>query len=422
MSASLTALLTVLFAQATSVEERAPAPGDWSLRASAESQLQLWPVDAGARRSALYVGLAPRAGVERTDAFALDLAAPLRLRLDDADDTRFRLRREDWDERSDYGQVLERLAIGKDGDAFSLRAGALEHATLGLGHLVGRYRNRDNPDYHPAGARAQVNLDAHRLELLASDVLAARLFAGEYTLDLGRQLGAAPDRARISLSGAHDFARAGGQSFPITLTHVDASYAFLQGEGLQLLALVGGGTRFGAGPGGWGAVAGLAGEGGASVPLGAKLEVRKQTGGFRQGLFGPAYELARFSSIGVSSTPLGLERLPDGYSIYLEAFTTLRWLHVTAAGERFDWGRSELDVQLDLVGFSERLTASVRATGVGLEQSPRWLFWAESRYRIAPSLYGVLGGGWTYFPQGAEGLARAVCVGAGLGVDLATVL
>ena len=73
--------------------------------------------------------------------------------------------------------------------------------------------------------------------------------------------------------------------------------------------------------GAWGAVVGLGAD--AVTPtldMKLRLEVRQQHGGFRQGFFGPDYELARFrrqrEHLGV---PLAEAPFPDGYSLYGEA-------------------------------------------------------------------------------------------------------
>mgnify|MGYP000706411019 CR=1 FL=1 len=54
------------------------------------------------------------------------------------------------------------------------------------------------------------------------------------------------------------------------------------------------------------------------VELSLRAEGRKQAGGFRQGYFGPQYELARFSGIGLGFPALADEQLPDAFSVFGE--------------------------------------------------------------------------------------------------------
>ena len=63
----------------------------------------------------------PRLGVKGGEDFEFELGAPLRLRLYDQEPLQRaqdygRLRRQDWDERSDFAQVVRHLRIGRRGE------------------------------------------------------------------------------------------------------------------------------------------------------------------------------------------------------------------------------------------------------------------------------------------------------------------
>ena len=98
------------------------------------------------------------------------------------------------------------------------------------------------------------------------------------------------------------------------------------------------------------------------APLGdlsrARLEGRLQRGGFRQGVFGPDYELARFQVAGPASVPLAEASFPEGASAYGEVI--LNWDAVRLSGmrqrhlflslgvEAFSWGRVDVDGRVEV--------------------------------------------------------------------------
>jgi hypothetical protein len=113
------------------------------------------------------LALLPRAGVGAGEGFAqveptlvidggvefgVNLGAPVRLRLWGGEAGGGLVRREDWDTLSDWGQLVRGLKLGSDDAPLGVWVGALEGYSLLSGHLVRRYSNRTNPDYHPAGA------------------------------------------------------------------------------------------------------------------------------------------------------------------------------------------------------------------------------------------------------------------------------
>src|SRR6185436_7326303 len=95
-------------------------------------------------------------------------------------------RQVDWDEPSDFGQLIRQLRLGRPEGALWAKAGAVRNKTLGFGHTLNRYSNQDLPDYHPAAGGAGFMLGPVRGEFFASDVFGARIFAGLAGLELGK--------------------------------------------------------------------------------------------------------------------------------------------------------------------------------------------------------------------------------------------
>jgi len=113
-----------------------------------------------------------------------------------------------------------------------------------------------------------------------------------------------------------------------------------------------------------------------------------------------------------------LERIPDGYSVYIELKSALGKTAVgDAAFEHYSWGRTDLDVSGSFLLFSDRLVATTRFTMVGVGELPRYAFTAEGRFRILPALYIVAAGGTVFFPQPDNTLVRGLFIGGGAGVD-----
>ena len=376
--------------------------------------------------SGLYLSVLPVASYDGGEHFGLELGASLRL-------SRAGLRREDWDSPSDFGQLLRELRAGVEGGAVSLRAGALGPLSLGTGRLVRRYDGTLNPDYHPAGALLGVRAGAVRGELLASDLLGARLLAAEARWDAGGALGLGEERLSCALSAAHDAGLAGGRAPEASLASAEVMGVPWRGAGAAVGALASVGARLFV-PG-WGAAAGLlvdASPGGHGLSL--QLEGRYQEAGFRHGFFGPDHELRRLSGLGLSGVPVQDERLPPGPSVA----ATLQWqlprsaereapLSLVLSAERFAHGRWDGDGALSwlLGGGAHAVGLRGGVTGLGLPGLARpWLF-AEGRARVAPAVYVVASGGTVFFPEPADGaggstrLRPGVQGSLGVGLDLA---
>lgn len=383
----------------------------------------------------LFARIYPALGLTKGESFVLRLGANLRLRVVDADPKQadmdygsVHLRREDWDELSDAGQVVRMLRIGQEGRPFLLRVESFSEETLGRGYLVNRYSNALSPDYHPAGGTVTLVKGAVRAEVLASDVLAARIFAGEALLDLGRLASDNDkryDRYLLRLSAAHDAGRAGGETPTMTLASVGADVALYKGERLRTWALLGGGARFSEGhTPDFGGLLGIAMEGQTSsgTQLSVTLQGRKQGGTFRFGMFGPDYELGRFSGTGLSEVPLAEELLESGYAGYLELSMAKGgpdqlMLLGSVALQYFGFGRTDADVSMgfELPGARTRVLARAMLTALG--DKPRYSLGVEVRQRVLNHFYAWGSGGTVHFPQPDGHLVPGVTAGAGVGVD-----
>lgn len=384
-----------------------------------------------------FAQIAPRLTFLSGDDFALSLGAPLRFRLVDAApaqkslDYGGTLRREDWDSRSDYAQVIDQLRIGSANTPVSVLAGALDDVTLGLGHLVSHYDNRMDPNYHPMGAMLVANAPTVRLEALASDLLAARLFAADVRLDLGRVFGggqSVQDRFFLSVSGLQDFSKEELETSTLTAMQVEGE-AVLYAEDAQQVGLYAGvGTRFQSERDNppVGAVAGVSAEGMLpQVKFRGKVEARRQGDGFRQGIIGPSYEVARFSDTGLTQPGIATAQLPIGYSVYFEGgLDVLRnedgvaWLTARADGEHYNFGRTDLDGALTFRTADQKAAGTFRVSMVGLGEDTRYHLEGELRCRLGPSLYALASGGTVFFPQADDTLARGAFASVGIGADL----
>ncbi|RKH45146.1 hypothetical protein D7X12_08515, partial [Corallococcus sicarius] len=166
-----------------------------------------------------------------------------------------------------------------------------------------------------------------------------------------------------------------------------------------------------------------------TVDLRARLEGRLQRGGFRQGAFGPDYELARFQVAGPSAQPLADAPFPDGSSAYgevilswdAERLGTLarRHLRLTLGAEAFSWGRVDVEGRLEVQLFHRNLTVAVGGLAMGMGQpAARSLVSSEARWRfLGGKLYAVGQAGTLLFPTAEGTLRPGAFAVVGLGVD-----
>lgn len=125
-----------------------------------------------------YVNLNLRLTFDREN-WGVGFQVPLRLRiLDEApeqpnDDYLGLLRREDWDELSDFLRVIRYVYIGQADKRgpFYVRIGELSGLTVGHGTIMHRYYNGIDADVWHTGVNAAVNIHAFGAEAVVGDVV-----------------------------------------------------------------------------------------------------------------------------------------------------------------------------------------------------------------------------------------------------------
>jgi len=405
-----------------------PTPG-WHVLTRLEAAALTWlPREDMAEG---FVQVEPTLIIEQGPGFSLHLGAPVRVQLWGAETERGKVRAEDWDSRSDWGQWVRGLKLGSAEAPLGVWVGELEGHSLLSGHLVRRYSNRTHPDYHPAGAFLTGTLGPLYVEALASDVLSARLLGAEAALDVEHLLGGPPEqpgRYMLSLSAAHEAGRAETETPRLTLAHVDATAVVVARPDFEVHLLAGWGTQPGV-SGAWGAVAGVGlGVEAPMLHLKLRLEGRRQRGGFRQGLFGPDYELAHSWASGPEGVALARADFPAGYSLHGEAVVgwdaqgyggLRRHLKLSVGAEAFSWGRVDVDGQVvaQLLGRTVEVAGKGLAVGLG-QPGARSLYEVQLRWRPWGGGVYALGAGGTRLALAENGLLRpGRFVSVGLGVD-----
>lgn len=409
------------------------------LRGAAEADLGLFPSGYGENGVDLLSAVHPVIAFGVGEDFLIELGPTFRFRLADfPPENRSRdvggfLRGPDWDELSDFGQILQNLRIGRETGPFFLHGGPVRKKTLGLGHLVWRYNNQLNPNYRPAAGELDVRVGPVHGSFFASDLLGARLFGGEVGWDIGGTFSNDPlvkDRYELSFSLVHDADLAGHPFSPtlpapprrtpldVTVMHVDAHAVLLRSANLRLMVLAGLGTRANV-RGDLGLVGGLALDATVQdIGFSTRVEIRKQNGGFRHGFFGPMYELQRFVDLGFSGTPIQDVVLPDGASLFGEVRVGIgSRVTFDAAAEYFFWNRLDLDGGLSLALAQDWFYATVRTTVLGIAQAPRFSVTGGLRLRLFPSFYVLAESGTVFFPQPDGSLLRGVMGSIGAGID-----
>ncbi|RKH30141.1 hypothetical protein D7X75_21750, partial [Corallococcus sp. CA031C] len=237
-------------------EEQRPLDEAWRNLLRVEATTLSFLPRAGVGTSEGFLQVEPTLILDGGAEFGLNLGTPVRLRLWGGGGAAGFVRKEDWDSLSDFGQVVRGLKLGSNDAPVGVWFGALESYSLLSAHLVRRYSNRSNPDYHPAGGFLTGTLGPLYTQAFVSDVLGARLMGAEVALDLEHVLFGQPraqGRYTLALSAVHDWGKAGGRAPPVTLAHLDGTAVVVVRPGFEAHLHAGWGGRPGVG-GAWGAV------------------------------------------------------------------------------------------------------------------------------------------------------------------------
>jgi hypothetical protein len=361
----------------------------------------------------VWLHMLPVVSVNVSHDFMLELGAPIRVFPPDG---LLLPRIPDWDERSEWIQLLRRLRIGGPERMVQVEAGALEGVTLGRGHLLTGYFNRIAEDYHPTGARLMVTSGRFGGEAVVSDLLAPRIFGLATRMSFGEPF-------HFEFSALHDFGLGGGDAPSLTLAHLDADAVLVRTPMVRLIAYAGLGARLLVPDPAAGALLGLSLEGtAAGLVIGGRLEGRKTGGSFRHGMVSLAYEMSRFAGSSLSGEALADERLPDAWSLAaeLQAESTLGLarLYGLASVEAFNFGRTDLRIHVSASLLAGFVTVNAVAEALKVDAVPRWYAAGECRVRLMPALYGMVQAG-TSFRRAADGqgLERSFTALLGMGVD-----
>jgi hypothetical protein len=391
-------------------------PSGWLLAAGSE-------FEAGSFLATPTSSLRPLATLQWKDTFSLKLAPRFRFQWLEQS---FRFRTQDYTLATNAGHVVEQLQLGEPEGVFSLRVGNLPRLSLSSGALLARYEPRMNVLLTPASGKASVRIGATETTVLASDVLSASLFAAEVDLDIGRaatEQAAWHNRLHVTPSVLVDFRSACREdcvNTPLALGALDASATAYRGPAFNVTVHAGAAARALSSSVSGGAHAGLSSDVFLSQDtLSLRADFRSQGDRFRFGLVGPQYELARFSDTGFSLTPLAAVRYANSTSVFIEAQAQLRrTVSLGLAVEAFSFGRTDIDGDVTLRLLEEKLLVSLQASVVSVSQTPRLTVSSSVSWRLMPGVY-VIGAGGTQFINAAQGgLARAVQVSLGLGVDV----
>ncbi|MCP3105163.1 hypothetical protein LZ198_40475 [Myxococcus sp. K15C18031901] len=427
-------LSTVGWASApSSSEEGSPSspPSRWYSLMRLEATTLAFLPRGGLGETEGFAQLEPTFILDGGPGFGVNVGAPVRFRMWSEGGRTTRVRHEDWDTLSDWGQLVRGLKLGSGDAPLTMWFGPLEEHRLLSGHLVRRYSNRTNPDYHPAGGIITAAVGPLYTEAFTSDVLGARLLGAELALDVEHLLFGQPaqqGRYTLALSAVHDWGRAGGRAPSVTLAHLDATAGMWLRPDHEAYLIAGWGGQPGEG-GAWGAVVGA----GLDVltkrlRLRLRLEARHQRGGFRQGFIGADYELARFQAAGPDGLPLADSPFPDGYSAFGELEVSwdavsygglYRHLNLSLGAETFSWGRVDIDGRVAMQLFARSLEVALKGLAMGTgKPGARYLGAAEVRWRfLSGKLYAMGTGGTLLFPTAEGTLRPGAFASMGLGVD-----
>lgn len=250
-------------------------------------------------------------------------------------------------------KVLSRLRVGRDGDLFRLRGGAIHHSQ-GHGSVVWRYASTPDVDRRQAGAVLFLGGDSLGLEALVGNILAPQRVSAArgYLRPLlllapatgwMRELG---ERFSIGLGYAADFSaptdptaiaadgsyRPDGETAAIVHALADAELLLLDRAWLSTALYTDAGLRHGRASrvGGGGELGALITSRLWAASLSVRLGLRLASDGYRPAEFDAFYEIERVTTFG-ADVPKASISPPAGLAGVVEASLRLgRWLGLRA--------------------------------------------------------------------------------------------
>lgn len=135
-----------------------------------------------------FATIALRLNIDR-EGWGLGLQLPVRLRVWDrdpqnVDDFGGIIRKEDWDEVSDFLRVLRYVYVGQHDKKgpYYVRVGELSGLTIGHGTIMYRYFNGLETDIWRTGVNAAVNAGPFGGEIMVGDLVNPYLFGGRFSV------------------------------------------------------------------------------------------------------------------------------------------------------------------------------------------------------------------------------------------------
>jgi hypothetical protein len=394
-----------------------------SARADAPRALALFEVGPETFDGEAFALLSPGVRVEY-EALAVELAAPLRLRLNASRARNLGLlRAQDWDSRADLGRVVREVGLVAYERALDLRLGALAHRDLGHGTIVSDFGNALDPDRLPIGFAGRVAAGAFVVEALASDVLDPGVLGAMVRVEPLSLFRAEPeDRLHATAALFSDWTAPRGDAPRALVYGLGIDAIAWRGEHLKLapyLDLNGRGGGFGLH---LGVLADLSVS---SVELSLKAEWRRAVLPYQPEYFDLAYPIERSALRTVSTesgtVALGKAALASGAGSGWRAEMRARSADLSAAAALSRRVTGEYDASLvgavELDSLEVAAFAAARAFAFG-HNPQRFFAQLEARYRFSPFLHAWLAAGRVYrlHDGGAE---PATQIGAGVGGAIA---
>jgi hypothetical protein len=348
----------------------------------------------------------------------------MRLRvIDEAPEDPDTLRREDWDEVSDYFRILRRLSYGRIGEPLYARFGELGAKTVGHGTVVNSYYNVITPDLFQPGLQLRTDFPSIGASAFVDNVVSPSVLVGRLRVSPGLFVGEDAtwwQRLSFGVTAATDLdapealaRRADGSVVvePRRRPQVDSSQftgifgadvelRLIDSESLGLTSY----TDFNVhAPYGSGLHAGVlvALQASSTVRLDMRLEFRALFEGYLPDYFGPLYAVHRYQTDGwgqqlpapklrIAATreggprPGAFGQLTASWSTWLE--TSVALAEHQGAGDTLFWLRARLIpnqwVQLALAYFKTGMD------GLGEVVDPDGaLFVSDARIRLVGPVY-----------------------------------